>query len=98
MTSRRDGPFQFGLECFLESIGDIARRCGPELGEEPVDDQSTGFAFGDATRHQVEQLVIVESARDARVARTNHFAGLDLEVGHRVGPRAALSNRLRLIS
>ena len=42
----------------------------------------------DAPGHQVEQLLVVEAAGRAGVAGADDLAGLDLQVGHRVGPRA----------
>ena len=36
----------------------------------------------------VEQLLVVEAAGGARMSGADDLAGLDLEVGHRVGARA----------
>ena len=58
------------------------------LGEEPAHDEAAGLVLGDAARHQVEQLLVVEPACRGGVPGTLDLAGLDLEVGHRVGARA----------
>src|SRR5207342_2744316 len=42
---------------------------------------------GDAASLEVEQLLVVEAAGRARMAGVDDLAGLDLEVGHRVGAR-----------
>jgi hypothetical protein len=47
-----------------------------------------GLVGGDAARLQVEQLLVVEPAGGAGVPGADDLAGLDLEVGHRVGAGA----------
>lgn len=49
------------------------------------DDEHTGKILGDATGLQVEELLVVEAARGARVTRPDDLAGLELEVGNGVG-------------
>src|SRR3954447_15713393 len=59
-----------------------------DVGEEAADDQATRGLGVDAARAQVEQLLVVEPARGAGVAGADDLAGLDLQVGHRVGAGA----------
>ena len=59
-----------------------------DAGEEPAHDEAAGLVLGDAARHQVEQLLVVEPAGGGGVPGTLDLTGLDLEVGHRVGARA----------
>ena len=56
-----------------------------DVVEEAVHDQPTRLVLRDAARLQVEQLLVVEPAGGRRVAGTLDLAGLDLQVGHRVG-------------
>jgi hypothetical protein len=59
-----------------------------QFGEEAAHHQLAGLVLGDATGHQVEQLLVVEAAGRAGVPGADHLAGLDLQVGHRVGAGA----------
>ena len=59
-----------------------------DVGEEAAHDEAAGLVLGDAARLQVEQLQVVEAAGGAGVSGAGDVAGLDLQVGHRVGPRA----------
>ena len=59
-----------------------------QLGEEAAHHELAGLGLGDAPGHQVEQLLVVEAAGGAGVAGADDLAGLDLQVGHRVGPGA----------
>ena len=55
--------------------------------KKPRHDEPPRLLLGDATGHQVEQLLVVEPTRRTGVSGTEHLAGLDLEVRHRVRPR-----------
>src|SRR6202012_2377643 len=44
-----------------------------------------------------EQLLIVEPAGRARVSRTKNVAGLDLQVGYRVGARALTEHQVAVL-
>ena len=59
-----------------------------DAGEEAAHDEAAGLVLGDAARLQVEQLLVVEPACGGGVPGTLDLAGLDLEVGHRVGAGA----------
>ena len=59
-----------------------------DLAEEPADDQPPGDVLRDAAALQVEQLLVVEAPGRAGVPGAGDLAGLDLQVRHRVGPRA----------
>src|SRR3954469_3120543 len=59
-----------------------------DVGEEAADDEAPGLVLGNAAGLQVEQLQVVEAAGGAGVAGAGDVAGLDLEVGHRVGAGA----------
>jgi hypothetical protein len=59
-----------------------------DVGEEAVHDQAPRLVLGDAAAAQVEQLLVVEAAGGAGVAGALDLAGLDLQVGDRVGARA----------
>src|SRR5690349_3308564 len=78
---------EFGLDGRLQPLpqlgdGDLAE----DLAEEPADDEPARDVLRDAAALQVEQLLVVEAAGRARVARARDLAGLDLQVRHRVGP------------
>ena len=59
-----------------------------QVVEEAVHDEAAGFLVVDAARAEVEQLLVVEAGGGRRVAGAGDLAGLDLEVGHRVGVAA----------
>ena len=59
-----------------------------DVGEEAADDEAAGGLGVDAARAEVEQLLVVEPAGGAGVAGADDLAGLDLQVGHRVGAGA----------
>src|SRR3954454_17607687 len=59
-----------------------------DVGEEAADDQAPRGLGVDATRAQVEQLLVVEPAGGAGVPGADDLAGLDLQVGHGVGTGA----------
>ena len=59
-----------------------------DVGEEAADDQPARLVLGDAAGLQVEQLLVVEPAGRAGVTGADDLAGLDLQVGHRVGAGA----------
>ena len=73
-------------ELALDRLGELLLEGGHadllhDLAEESDDDEATGLLLGDAAGLQVEQLLVVEATRGARVARAADVAGLDLEVG-----------------
>ena len=81
------GDGELGLDGRLQPLpqlgdGDLAE----DLAEEPADDQPPRDVLRDAAALQVEQLLVVEAAGGARVPGAGDLAGLDLQVGHRVGP------------
>ena len=53
--------------------------------KKPCTTRRRASSSGDAARAQVEQLLVVEAAGRRGVAGALDLAGLDLEVGHRVG-------------
>src|SRR3954470_9244349 len=59
-----------------------------DVGEEAADDEAPGGLGVDAPRAEVEQLLVVEPAGGAGVPGADDLAGLDLQVGHRVGAGA----------
>ena len=59
-----------------------------DVGEEAVDDEASGLVLADATRLQVEELLVVEAAGGRRVPGALDVTGLDLEVGDGVGSAA----------
>src|SRR4051812_9814087 len=80
---------EFGLDGRLQprpqlGDGDLAE----DLAEEPAHDEPARDVLGDAAALQVEQLLVVEAAGGARMPGPGDLAGLDLQVGHGVGPRA----------
>ncbi len=80
------------LEHRLAPLG--ARDARQDVDEEPAHDELPGDALGDAARLQVEQLLVVEAAGRAGVAGAGDVAGLELEVGHRVGARAVVEQQV----
>ena len=73
-----DGGDQLLLELGHADLAD-------QVVEEAVHDQAAGLGLLDPARAQVEQLVVVEPTGRRGVAGALDLAGLDLEVGHRVG-------------
>src|SRR6476469_5318088 len=78
---------EFGLDGRLQPLpqlgdGDLAEN----LAEEPADAQPSRDVLRDAAALKVEPLLVVEAAGGARVPGARDLAGLDLQVGHRVGP------------
>src|SRR3954452_16712931 len=59
-----------------------------DVGEEAAHDQAPGGLGVDAARAEVEQLRAVEPPGAPAVPAPNDLAGLDLQVGHRVGAGA----------
>src|SRR5918997_5128263 len=59
-----------------------------DVGEEATDDEAARGLGVDAPGAEVEQLLVVEAAGGAGVAGADDLAGLDLQVGHRVGAGA----------
>ena len=59
-----------------------------QLAEEATDDQAAGLVLGDAAGLQIEQLLVVETSGGTGVSGADDLAGLDLQVGHRVGAGA----------
>src|SRR3954447_2818420 len=85
-AGRSHGRRQLGLDRGHEPLLDGGDADAlDELGEEAADDQPPGLDLRDAAGLQVEELLVVEPAGGAGVARADDLAGLDLEVGHRVG-------------
>ena len=77
------------------SMVPISRSCSSgsadlldDVGEEAAHDEAAGGLGVDAARAEVEQLLVVEPAGGAGVAGADDLAGLDLQVGHRVGAGA----------
>ena len=68
-----------------------------QVVEEAVHDQAARLVLGDAARAQVEQLLVVEAAGRRRVAGALDLAGLDLEVGHRVGLAAVGEDQVAVL-
>ena len=66
------------------SIESTPRRLD-QVGEEPVHDEPARLDRRDAAALEVEQLLVVEPAGRRGVPGALDLAGLDLEVGHRVG-------------
>ena len=78
-----------GLDRVAEPLAQrLDRDLVDQLGEEAADHQPARLVLRDAPGHQVEQLLVVEAAGRAGVAGAGDLAGLDLQVGYRVGPRA----------
>src|SRR6185312_9073526 len=78
---RLDGVLQPGLE-FREA--DLLN----DLREEAANDETACLVLRDAASLKVEELLVIEASRRARMARAEDVAGLDLEVRNRVGARA----------
>src|SRR5215211_2047394 len=89
-TVRSDaGDGELGLDGRLQPFTQLGKgKAGEDLAEEPADDQAARDVFRDAAALQVEQLLVVEPARRARVPGAGDLAGLDLQVRHRVGAGA----------
>ncbi len=64
------------------------RDLGDDLAEEAAHHQAAGLLLGDSAGLQVEQLLVVETAGGAGMSGADDLAGLDLQVGHRVGAGA----------
>ena len=64
------------------------RDLGDDLGEEPAHHQPAGLLLGNSAGPQIEQLLVVEAPGGTGVPGADDLAGLDLQVGHRVGARA----------
>src|SRR5690606_1586903 len=89
------GLLELGLDRRHEALLDLGYADLVEkLGEEPADDEATCVHLGNAAGLQVEQLLVVEATGRARVASALDLSGLDLEVGHRVSPRAVAQHEV----
>src|SRR6476661_6897692 len=80
---------ELGLDGRLQPLpqlgnGDLAE----DLAEEPAYDEPPRDRLRYSAALQVEQLLVVEAPGGARVPRARDLAGLDLQVGHRVGTGA----------
>ncbi len=81
--------FQFVFDGGGQAIAEVGHRdLGDDLAEEAADHQPAGLFLRDAAGAQVEQLLVVETPGGAGVSGADDLAGLDLQVGHRVGARA----------
>ena len=79
---------QLFFDGFGEALADGGHGdLGDDLVEETAHHQAAGLLFGDAAGAQVEQLLVVESSGGTGVSGTGDLAGLDFEVGHRIGTR-----------
>src|SRR6201991_2019921 len=82
------GDRQLGLDGRFQALAQLGQcDLGQDLAEEAADHQPACDVLGDAAALQVEQLLVVETARGARLPGSDDLARLDLEVGHRVGAR-----------
>jgi hypothetical protein len=54
------------------------------LSEETANNESARICLIDASRHQVEEMLIVEASRRRCVTRSNDLSCLDLKIGDRV--------------
>ena len=85
----RQSTCQFGLDRRDESGLEFGRAdLLHDLGEEAEHDEAARLVFADAASHEVEQVLVVETAGRARVAGADDVAGLDLEVRDGVGAGA----------
>src|SRR4051812_42862055 len=77
---------ELGLDGRLQPFPQLGQGdLGQDLAEEAAHDRAACDVLGDSATLQVEELLVVEPAGGAGVACTGDLAGLDLQVGHRVG-------------
>lgn len=58
-----------------------------DLGEETANHKSPRIRLIDAARHQVEEVLIVESPGGRSMTCSDDLTGLNLEIGNRVSAR-----------
>src|SRR4051794_32126472 len=93
--SRRGTSVELDGECFREfGFERLDAHLLHDLTEEARHDEAASFFFVDATRLQVEQLLIVEATGGTCVSGTLDVTSLNLEVRDRICARARRENQV----